>query len=79
MSDFKPPVWSRKEIPSFPSHKAGAMTTSDTNRAVQSQKMVRCLKFQIKKEEGLYYVVKTKALISANLRIVNHNNNGSGK
>ena len=30
-------------------------TRSDTNRAVQSQKMVRNLKFQIKEEEGLYY------------------------
>ena len=29
-------------------------TTSDTNQPVQSQKMVRSLKFQIK-EEGLYY------------------------
>ena len=28
---------------------------SDTNRAVQSQKKVRSLKFQILEEEGLYY------------------------
>ena len=28
---------------------------SDTNRAVQPQKMARCLKFQIKEVEGLYY------------------------
>ena len=31
-------------------------TRSDTNQAVQSQKMVRGLKFLIKKEEGLYYL-----------------------
>ena len=30
-------------------------TRSDTNRAVQLQKMARGLKFQIYKEEGLYY------------------------
>ena len=36
-----------------------------TNRAVQSQKMVRSLKFRIYEEERLYYLVaKTKALIS---------------
>ena len=29
-------------------------TWSDTNQAVQSQKMARGLKFRIKKEEGLY-------------------------
>ena len=29
---------------------------SDTNRAVQPQKMARGLKFRIKKEEGLYYL-----------------------
>ena len=29
---------------------------SDTNRAVQLQKMARSLKFQIKEEEGLYYL-----------------------
>ena len=39
-------------------------TWSDTNQAVQLQKMARGLKFKIKKVEGLYYVVKTKALIS---------------
>ena len=31
-------------------------TWSDTNQAVQLQKMARCLKFQIKKVEGLYYL-----------------------
>ena len=39
-------------------------TWSDTNRAVQLQKMARGLKFRILKVEGLYYVAKTKALIS---------------
>ena len=37
---------------------------SDTNQAVQLQKMDRGLKFWIWKVEGLYYVAKTKALIS---------------
>ena len=31
------------------------MTRSDINRPVQSQKMVRSLKFWIKEEEKLYY------------------------
>ena len=31
-------------------------TRSDTNGAVQSQKMARGLKFRFKKEEGLYYL-----------------------
>ena len=39
-------------------------TWSDTNRAVLLQKMARGLKFRILKVEGLYYVAKTKALIS---------------
>ena len=40
-------------------------TRSETNRAVQSQKMARCLKFQIRKKRGCtIYVAKTKALIS---------------
>ena len=43
---------------------SGVSTRSGTNRSVQSQKMARKLKFWIKKVEGLYYVVKTKALIS---------------
>ena len=38
----------RKPVFGFP-------TRSDTNRSVQSQKMVRALKFWILKEEGLYY------------------------
>ena len=40
-------------------------TCSDTNQAVQLQKMARGLKFRIWKEEGLYYfyVAKTKELI----------------
>ena len=33
----------------------GVPTRSDTNRAVQPQKMARGLKFRIKEEEGLYY------------------------
>ena len=32
------------------------LTRSDTNRAVQSQKVARGLKFRILKEEGLYYL-----------------------
>ena len=32
------------------------LARSDTNRAVQSQKMVRGSKFQIEQEEGLYYL-----------------------
>ena len=40
-------------------------TGSDTNQAMQSQKMARGLKFRIKKEEGCTIrVAKTKALIS---------------
>ena len=38
----------RKPVFGFP-------TRSDTNWAVQSHKMARGLKFQIKEEEGLYY------------------------
>ena len=34
---------------------SGFLTRSDTNQAVQLQKMARCLKFRIKIEEGLYY------------------------
>ena len=43
---------------------SGFPTRSDTNRAVQSQKMARGVKIGIKEVEGLYYVAKTKALIS---------------
>ena len=32
------------------------LTWSDTNKAVQPQKIGRGLKFQIKEEEGLYYL-----------------------
>ena len=42
-------------------------TWSDSNQAMQSQKMARGLKFRIYKVEGLdylQYVAKTKALIS---------------
>ena len=40
-------------------------TLSDTNQAVQLQKMARGLKFRIQKEEALYYQCsETKALIS---------------
>ena len=35
---------------------SGFSTGSDTNQAVQSQKMARGLKFQIKEKEGLYYL-----------------------
>ena len=34
----------------------GFMTSSDTNQAVQPQKMVRGLKFQVKEVEGLCYL-----------------------
>ena len=40
------------------------LTRSDTNQAVQPHKMARGLKFRIQEAEGLYYVAKTKALIS---------------
>ena len=39
-------------------------TWCDTDQAVQLQKMARGLKFRTKKVDGLYYVAKTKALIS---------------
>ena len=40
-------------------------TRSDTNRAVQSQKKVRSLKFRISEEDKIVYrVAKIKALIS---------------
>ena len=35
---------------------SGFPTRSDTNRAVQSQKMARGLKFRIRVGEGLYYL-----------------------
>ena len=37
---------------------------SSTNRAVKPQNMARGLRFRIKEEEGLYYVAKTKVVIS---------------
>ena len=45
---------------------SGFPTRSNTNRAVQPQKMARGLKFRIKVEESVYYpyIAKTKALIS---------------
>ena len=44
---------------------SGFPTWSDTNQAVQLQKMARGLKFRIKKVEGLYYLCsETKAMIS---------------
>ena len=48
----KPTIW-------FP-------TGYDINRAVQSQKMARSLKFRMKEEEeyGTIHIAKTKALIS---------------
>ena len=39
----------RKHVSEFP-------TRSDTNRAVQSQKMARGLKFTMSEVEGLYYL-----------------------
>ena len=36
----------------------------DTNQTVQSQKQARSLKFRIYKDEELYYVAKSKALVS---------------
>ena len=44
----------------------GFQTTSDTNRAVQSQKMVRVLKFQ---KGFTIYGEKTKALISCTFTV----------
>ena len=42
---------------------------SDTNQAVQLQKMARVLKFRIKVEEGFtIYVAQTKALIERGYR-----------
>ena len=41
----------------------GVPTRSDTNRAVQSQKKARSLKFRIYEEEGYTCVEKTKTLI----------------
>ena len=40
----------------LPQSMFGSPTRSDTNRAVQPQKMARGLKFLIKEEEGLYYL-----------------------
>ena len=34
---------------------SGFPTRSDTNRAIQSRKISRCLKFRIYEVEGLYY------------------------
>ena len=42
-------------------------TRSDANRAVQPKKMIRDLKFWISEVEGLYYIAKTIALITAQL------------
>ena len=36
---------------------SGFPTRSDTNRAVQPQKMAIGLKFRIEEAEGLYYIV----------------------
>ena len=47
-----------------PCHEKTNVLVSDTNQAVQLQKMARGWKFRILKVEGLYYVAKTKALIS---------------
>ena len=42
----------------------GVPTRSDTNRAVQLQKIARDLKLRIYAQEGLYCAAKTRALIS---------------
>ena len=43
---------------------SGFLTSSDTNLAIQAQKMARGVKFQIKEKEELYSgCSKTKALI----------------
>ena len=42
----------------------GFPTRSDINRAAQPQKMTRGLRFRVYVVEGLYYLAKTKALIS---------------
>ena len=45
-------------------------TWSDTNQAVQLQKMARSLKFQIQKVEGMYYLCsENKGYREANLRL----------
>ena len=43
---------------------SGFQTRFDTNQAVQPKKIARGLKFPILEVEKLYYVAKTKALIS---------------
>ena len=45
------------------------LTRSDTNQAVQSQKMVRGVKFRIWKVEGLYYVCGENKDREADLRL----------
>ena len=52
---------------------SGFPTRSDTNQAVLSQKMARGLKFLIKEVEGLYYLVKTKVLISCTVTYAKKN------
>ena len=44
----------------------GFRTRSNSNWAVQPEKIARCLKFRIKKVERLFYL-KTKALISCTI------------
>ena len=46
------------------------VSVSDTNQAVQPQKMDRCLKFLIKEVDGQYYEAKTKALISLTVQLI---------
>ena len=48
-------TWSETSEGSLKNLSLGFPTRSDTNQAVQSQKMARGLKFQILLEEGLYY------------------------
>ena len=49
---------------------SGFQTRSDTNWAVQPQKVARGLKFWIKEKDILYYVAKTKTLISCTVTVL---------
>ena len=61
------PILASEKAKYEPHHKnlsLGVLTRSDTNLDVQPQKMIRGLKFRIKKVGVTIYVVKAKALIS---------------
>ena len=51
----KPTIWVSEQV--------------DTNRAVQSQKIARSLKFRMKEEEGLYYPCSENKGVEAGLRL----------